>query len=146
MKSVLSKRKLRAQRIFNTYIRLRDCIETSGTPFFAICFTCKKETTDNGDLQASHFNLDSKNGNSTSFDERNVHGCCKRCNRYLNGNLGNYATEIVKKYGQAELERLQSLKLISKKWTINELDQIHDEYKLKLKKLYDHSFVQVMSD
>ena len=136
-KSVLTKRKERAQRVFNEYIRLRDCLETTGTPFSAICFTCNRETDNTkGNLHASHFILDSKSGNLTSFDEHNVHACCKRCNRFLNGNLGNYAINLIKKYGQDELDRLQRLKLISKKWTIDELDQIHDEYKLKLKNIY----------
>lgn len=137
-KSVLTKRKERAQKVFNEWIRLRDCLETTGSPFSAICFTCGKEIDNmKGKLSAGHFILDSKNGNATSFDEHNVHAQCSwYCNRMLHGNLGNYATNLIKKYGQDELDRLQRLKLISKKWTIDELDKIHDEYKLKLKNIY----------
>ena len=136
-KSVLYKRKERAQRIFNEYIRSRDCLETTGSPFSGICFTCGRETDNTkGNLHASHFILDSKNGNATSFDEVNVNSCCKYCNRMLHGNLGNYAINLIKKYGQNELDRLQRLKLTNKKWTIDELDKIYDEYKLKIKNLY----------
>lgn len=136
MKSELKKAKEKAQRIFNEWIRLRDCVETDGTPFAAICCTCNKLTQNNGDLQASHFILDSKNGNSTSFDPVNVNSSCKRCNRFLHGNLGNYAVFIIKKYGQDELDRLQRLKLITKKWTITEFEEIYEEYKNKIKTFF----------
>jgi DNA-directed RNA polymerase subunit N (RpoN/RPB10) len=101
-----------------------------------VCFTCGREVDNlNGELHASHFQLDSANGNSTSFDEVNVQACCRHCNRYLHGNLGNFAINLIKKYGQDEIDRLQSLKLISKKWSLEELKEIHDTYKKKLKML-----------
>lgn len=138
MNSVLTKKKSKAQLVFNEYIRLRDCLETTGSPFAAICFTCGKETTNmDRKLSAGHFILDSKHGNSTSFDEHNVHAQCTWfCNRMKHGNLGEYAVHILKKYGQDELDRLQSLKLVSKKWTIDELEEIIKKYKEKIKNIY----------
>lgn len=137
IKSILQRKKEKAQNIFNTWVRMRDSIETDGTPFAAICCTCGKWTQNNGDLQASHFILDSKNGNSTSFDPVNVNSSCKKCNRFLHGNLGNYALFIINKYGKDELDRLQRLKLINKKWTIDELDEIYKTYKYKIDHFYD---------
>lgn len=136
--SELKKHKLRAQTKFNEYVRLRDCYETTNSSESALCFTCGKSTdNDKGQLHASHFILDSKSGNSTSFYERNVHACCKRCNRYLNGNLVNYAINLVKKYGQEELNNLSKLKLINKKWTISDLDEIYEKYKSKIADLLE---------
>lgn len=134
--SPLVKAKKKAQKIFNEWVRLRDCYNTTNSPWSAICFTCGRDTDNlNGHLHASHFLLDSKNGNSTSFDPVNVNSCCKYCNRMLHGNLGNYAVNIIKVYGQTEMDRLQSLKLISKKWTISELEDIEKLYKEKIKTL-----------
>ena len=117
-KSNLRKAKEKSQKIFNEYIRLRDCLATTGCPFGAVCCTCGKETNAGRDLQAGHYILDSKNGNSTSFEEHNVHAQCKSCNRYHHGRLDEYTLFIIDKYGREELDRLKSLKLISKKWTI----------------------------
>lgn len=135
-KSILKKAKDKAQKVFNEYIRLRDCIETTGCPFGAVCCTCGKQTDNSGDLQAGHYILDSQNGNSTSFDEHNVNSQCKSCNRYHHGMLAEYSLFIVEKYGKEELERLHKMKLITKKWTIDELEDIYKKYKQKVKNFY----------
>lgn len=133
MKSVLVKAKEKAQKLFNEYIRLRDCYETTGSPWSAICSTCGEETDNlDGKLHAGHFIKDSKNGNLTSFDEMNVNAQCKRCNHYLNGNDGEYVLFILKKYGIVELNRLKNSKAKSKKWTLQELEDIYKEYKAKI--------------
>jgi DNA-directed RNA polymerase subunit N (RpoN/RPB10) len=138
MKSILTKRKEKAQKVFNEWVRINSCLKTTNAPFSCICFTCGREVSNSkGELHASHYILDSKNGNATSFDEVNVQACCRYCNRYLHGNLGKFAVNLIKKYGQDEIDRLESLKLKSKKWTIMELDEIHDTYKEKLKHIYD---------
>ncbi len=136
MKSNLQKAKEKAQKIFNEYIRLFDSYETTGSPWSCICCTCGKETDNlNGLLHASHYYLDSKCGNSTSFDRVNVNASCKRCNRFLSGNLGNYVLFILKKYGQGEMDRLIKLHHETKKWTIEELEEISIIYKEKIKSL-----------
>lgn len=137
VKSELVKAKERAQRTFNEWVRLTDSTETTGSPWSCICCTCGKEVPNDGSLHASHYLLDSKNGNSTSFDRVNVNSSCKSCNRYLHGNLGNYALFIIKKYGQEEMDRLQRLKLQTKKWTITELEDIYLDYKNRIKTFYD---------
>ena len=131
-KSKLRKTKEKAQKIFNEYIRLRDCLETTGCPFAAVCCTCGGEVTNSGDLQAGHYILDSPNGNLTSFDEVNVNGQCKSCNRYHHGRLDEYSKFIIEKYGLKEFNRLHNLKLKTKKWTILELEDIIEKYKKKL--------------
>lgn len=138
VKSVLQKKKEKAQKVFNEWIRLRDSEETTGSPWSCICCTCGKEYQNDGHISAGHYILDSKNGNSTSFDEHNVHGQCTHyCNRNMHGNLANYALFIVKKYGQEELERLHNMKLVAKKWTIDELEEIYKDYKHRIKTWYD---------
>lgn len=138
VKSVLVKAKERAQKVFNEWIRLRDSYDTTGSPWSCVCCTCGTEHPNDGHISAGHFILDSKNGNSTSFDEHNVHGQCTHyCNRNMHGNLGRYALFIIKKYGANELEELYRKKLITKKWTIDELENIYLDYKNRIKTFYD---------
>lgn len=136
-KSEIQKKKERAQKVFNEYIRLKMCYETTGSPWSGICVTCKTETNNDGHLVAGHFVKDSKNGNLTSFDEHNVHIQCQKCNRYYSGNDGEHAIYIIDKYGREELDRLKTSKAISKKWTIDELESIYKDYKYKIDHWYD---------
>lgn len=76
------KRSLRdkAWKVFSKFIRERD----------KTCVTCETGNADN----AGHFwhgVLD--------FDEENVNGQCVRCNKWLSGNLSEYAIYLIKKLG-----------------------------------------------
>ena len=43
---------------------------------------------------------------------------------------------MLKRYGQREIDRLKRLKGDNRKFTIDELDEMTESYKLKLKNLY----------
>lgn len=47
---------------------------------------------------------------STRYDPRNTHASCRRCNRYMGGNLQQYALYLRRKYGDGILESLDQEK------------------------------------
>ena len=111
------------QTIFNKYVRLRDmglvCISCQQSP--------KKKNCGHYFSQGGHSNV--------RFDEDNCHLQCEHCNTYLSGNLLNYQIGIQKRIGAQKLLELQERAHVTKKWTINELKEIIETYKSKIKEL-----------
>lgn len=111
-----------AQQVFNKYIRLRD----KGKP----CISC--QTTINGVVHASHF-YSSGGHSNIRYNEDNVHSSCYKCNVMLSGNQNEYRKRLIKKIGVEKLDFLDSIAHIEKKWTIDELKNIIEIYKEKIK-------------
>jgi hypothetical protein len=110
-----------AQMTFNKYIRHRD----KGMS----CISCDKPPKK---ANAGHFY--SQGGHSNvRFHEDNVHLQCEHCNSYLSGNLLNYRIGIEKRIGTARLIVLEVIAHETKKWTVQELNEIIETYKKKLK-------------
>lgn len=110
------------QTVFNKFIRLRDkgnnCI-SCGKP-------CKKEN-------AGHYR--SVGGNpELRFEELNCHLQCEYCNTYLHGNLIEYRKGLIKKIGVELVEWLEGVHEL-KKYTIQELKDLKEYYKDKIKEL-----------
>jgi hypothetical protein len=112
-----------AQTIFNKYIRLRDeglwCISCNLPP--------KKKNAGHYFSSGGHSNV--------RFDEDNVHLQCEACNTFLSGNLLQYQIGIQKKIGAQKLLELQERAHVTKKWTIDELKEIIQTYKTKVRGL-----------
>lgn len=89
--------------VFSQYIRLRDCLLTTGTIWKGKCVTCGKIYRFNY-LQAGHFIPGRKN--SVLFNERCVHAQCFRCNVVLGGNWPLYYRFMQRTYGQETIEEL----------------------------------------
>jgi hypothetical protein len=110
-----------AQMTFNKYIRHRDkgmsCISCGNEP--------KKANAGHFYSQGGHSNV--------RFHEDNVHLQCEHCNSYLSGNLLNYRIGIEKRIGTARLIVLEVIAHETKKWTVQELNEIIETYKRKLK-------------
>lgn len=124
--------KRKAIQVFNEYIRKRDaglpCVSCDFVPHYN-----KKGEYVERQWHASHF----KPANTYSylrFDESNVHKGCSQCNLFLSGNLDQYRIRIVDRIGQEELNRLDKPNEI-KNWTIEELKNIIETYKQKIKML-----------
>jgi len=113
----------KAQRYFNAFIRERD----KGKP----CVSCGKKLGSKFDA-GHYFSSTHKN---TTFDENNVHGQCVRCNRDLHGNLLNYQLGIQERIGASELIRLHEEAHKIRKFSREELKDIIELYKEKLKNL-----------
>jgi hypothetical protein len=110
-----------AQQVFNKYIRLRD----EGN----LCFSCgkipKKGNAGHFYSAGGHFNV--------RFDERNVHLQCEYCNSFLSGNLLPYRENLLVKLGYEEFESLSNDAMKTRKFTREELKEIIEKYKQKIK-------------
>jgi len=115
-----------AQQVFNKYIRLRD----KGNK----CISCGKDIKENEVVHASHYKPAGTCW-ATRFNEDNVHVSCVKCNNFLSGNLSEYRIRLVNKIGLERVEEIERLSVDTKKFTIDELKEIINEYKKKIKEL-----------
>jgi hypothetical protein len=114
-----------AQQVFNKYIRERDKYQP--------CISCGKEI--NGVKHASHY-LSSGGHSNVRFHEDNVWVSCYKCNVMLSGNQIKYRIRLIDKIGVERVEWLESNSSITKKWTKEELKNIIEMYKNKIKELH----------
>lgn len=114
------------QATFNTYIRLND--KKLNNP----CMSCRKPLGTKYD--AGHF-YNANNHWNLRFDERNVHSQCVHCNQHLHGNLLEYRKQLLFYYGESFLSELERDSKVTKKFTINEVKEINEIYKKKIKEL-----------
>ena len=132
----VGKAKDRAWRAFSTYIKLRDAIATTGTITHCKCITCGNVLTisyqaDGAYIQSGHA-IDGRAKNIL-FDECLTNGQCSFCNCVHNGRLPEYASIMIKKYGQLWWdERLKIARLpADKPWRVIDLLEIEETYKQK---------------
>jgi hypothetical protein len=112
-----------AQQTFNKFIRERD----NGQ----LCISCEQKPKK---INAGHY-FSAGGHSNLRFNEDNVHLQCEKCNQFLSGNLLNYQIGIEKRIGGERLLKLHELAHVTKKWTIEELQEINNTYKQKLKEL-----------
>jgi len=122
MKSKNKRLKDKLDKIVSKYIRLRDK---------GICYTCGKED-DPKRQHAGHYVK--RSCMRLRWDERNINCQCPRCNLFLGGNMDEYALHLQKDYGEEILKDLNRQKHLPVKiWKIRELEELLEDYKLKLK-------------
>lgn len=68
------------------------------------------------------------------FDDRNVHGQCKRCNRRLGGNYAEYLARLPARIGQEAFDALMCDQE-PRKYSIDDLKALRALYVAKLKEL-----------
>ena len=119
--------------LFSKYIRLRDCLKTTGCASFGLCVTCSRKF-DFKQLQAGHFI--SRQKTNTLFDDKNVHAQCAGCNNYGGATMIlNYRRAIINMYGDKYDEEIEKRSRVLKKFTIPELLELKIELKKKIKGL-----------
>ncbi len=116
---------------FSQYIRLRDCLKTTGDVNYGKCITCGRLV---GITRADAGHFISRRFNSTLFDEKNVHLQCKQCNAF-GGHPLEYRRQIVKLYGEGYDTQLEDKATEIKKFTPQDLIDLTEYYKNKIKKL-----------
>jgi hypothetical protein len=117
----LPKLRKKAWNVFSKYIRLRDK---------GVCFTCDV-IKDPKEMNAGHFKH-----NRLDFSEKNINCQCVHCNKWLSGNLGEYALRLIKKYGQEEVDKLVlEANTRGNKYSRQELEELIIKYKTKAKEL-----------
>ena len=117
-----------AQIAFNAYIRERD----RNKP----CICCGRPLADSavgGGFDCGHYRSVGS-APHLRFDERNAHGQTKQCNRYGAGRAVDYRIGLIQRIGLEQVESLEADQS-PKKYSIEDLKAIKDEYKRKLKEL-----------
>ena len=114
----------KAQTYFNAYIRARDKHKT--------CVSCDKPLGSKFD--AGHYYSAGGFG-SVRFNELNVHGQCVYCNQHLHANLLNYQIGIEQRIGGEALIELHGQAHQVRKYTREELRDIIEIYKRKIKEI-----------
>ena len=109
------------QIIFNKYIRLRDKGQ--------VCISCQKKPLKEN---AGHY-FNANNHWNVRFNELNVHLQCEHCNTYLSGNLIEYRKGLINKIGEEQLTLLEAESKQTRKFTKDELKEIINTYKNKIK-------------
>ena len=104
-KKIANKEKKVAWDAFSRFIRVRDCLDTTGLAFVGRCITCNRKFHIRA-LQAGHC-LPGRT-NSKLFDERLVHAQCRYFNEYKHGEKTKYEAAMIKRYGQAEFEQMKT--------------------------------------
>ena len=112
-----------AQTVFNTWVRERDY----GEP----CISCQRHHS--GQYHAGHYRT-TKAAPELRFEPLNVHKQCSVCNNHLSGNLIEYRINLIKKIGIESVEWLEG-KHEPKHYSIDDLKELIEEYKLKTKLL-----------
>lgn len=114
---------------FARYIKVRDA-DTNG---YVKCCTCKVQMHWR-ESQAGHF-VCGRN-NTVLFDDRIVHAQCARCNGFGGGEQYKYSLFMMEKgYTREELEELNNLKFATKKFSREELNEMHKTYKEEADKI-----------
>lgn len=119
---------------FSKYIRLRDCLETTGDTDRGICISCGK-MYEFSKLQAGH--LVPGRRNAVLFDEDGVNAQCIRCNKYLSGNTAKYRVALLKKIGAHRVEMCEARAYEMVKYTDFDFKEIGKMYKKKYEDLLE---------
>lgn len=135
-KTTLTSAKKKAWIQCSIYVRTRDALATTGTLDYVYCISCGKRypAFGKGCVQAGHFVPG--RGGAVLFDVRGIHAQCYNCNVNLKGNWVPYEKKLRELYGADVVEELKALKYQTKKWTIEELEELTEEYKQKTQELY----------
>jgi len=131
-KKTVPKLKGEAWQVFSRYIRLRDCLATTGSPKWGECVSCD-ETFEINKLQAGHFIPGRHNANL--FSERGVHAQCAKCNRWHGGEPLKYRRKIIELYGEGADEELEAEARQMRKFTVSDLEKLVKYYEEQIKEL-----------
>lgn len=129
----LSSLKNEAWREFSRFIRLRDCIRTTGDTDFGVCITCGKRVA-YGSSQAGHFIAGRTN--AILFDEDIVHLQCYACNVCNHGEQLEYYYAMKNLgYTDDDIDEMRGKRHEYCKFTAQDYEDIIEHYKEKTAKL-----------
>lgn len=122
----------KAWKYFSLYIRVRDCIKTTGYVDSGICYTCGVRLPIKK-LQAGH--LVAGRTNSILFQEEAVRSQCLGCNFFKAGESGIFAIKLAGEIGIEKVKEFQKQKDDLVKYSEQDYLDIADKYKKKWEKL-----------
>jgi len=112
-----------AQIEFNKFIRTRDVGQS--------CISCGRNT--GCKINAGHY-LSVGSHPQLRYNENNCHLQCEFCNVYKSGAQAAYRPRLIEKIGLQAVEELESDNTVQK-WSIDDLKQIKEKYRQKLRDL-----------
>lgn len=127
MKTLYQRTKDKLDKLFASYIKLRDGVNGNG-----ICVTCN-DIHPLSELDVGHFR--SRNHLSTRWDEKNVGLQCRKCNRFKSGESYLFGVAIDEKYGEGAALELTNKSHESVKYSLDKLKDLCGYYKNKVKEL-----------
>lgn len=123
-------------RIFSTYIRLRDVMPNG----YVRCISCGKIKRFE-DVDCGHFH--SRRHMATRFDEDNCHAECKYCNRFSSDHLIGYERNLIQRIGQQRFDLLNARAHSSCHWLDSELEDKISHYKAEAKILSEEKRIRI---
>ena len=119
-----SHQKKLAERAFNRFIRLRD----QDKP----CISCGKSLV--GDIDAGHYYSVGARS-ELRYHEDNVHGQCRKCNRFLSGNIRGYTEGLINRIGLDRFDALKSVVTMPVKLSASDYGKIKERYLEKCREI-----------
>lgn len=127
--------KQKAWREFSRFIRLRDCIRTTGSDEYGLCITCGKRVPFKSS-QAGHFIAGRTN--AVLFNEDIVHLQCYGCNVCKHGEQLEYYYAMKKLgYTEEQITEFRKLRHKTVKYKESDYKKIAETYSNKYKSLLD---------
>lgn len=114
--------KARLDREFSLYVRLRD---TMPNGYFR-CISCG-QLKPFGQADCGHYI--NRQHMSTRYDEMNCNAQCRKCNRFMEGNMSGYRHGLVAKYGERNVLLLEAKKNQARKYSDFEYSELIKYYK-----------------
>jgi hypothetical protein len=119
----------KADGAFSLFIRTRDSQSYEGKSFR--CISCGRvlpiEQADCGHyVNRQHMSL--------RFSVLNCHAQCRKCNRFMEGNIQDYRKGLIEKIGEAKVLLLEATKHITNKISNFELELLTKHYRAETKK------------
>jgi len=96
--------KSKSWKLMSEHVRVSNIVGEG----FNVCVTCGS-VRHYKEMHAGHF-IHASKGSFVSYDKRNIHPQCVKCNVYLGGNLIEYTLFIQNHYGPETVDELKQLK------------------------------------
>lgn len=118
---------------FSRFIRLRDCLKTTGTITHGLCVSCSRKYPFTK-LQAGHFMPG--RSDTVLLDERGVNAQCYRCNIETQGNWPGYYRAMQRMHGQETIEAMiDEWERNDVHYTADQLSGLELFYKMEVEKI-----------
>jgi rubredoxin len=127
--------KRKAWRAFAEYIKMRDCLSTTGDAEKFKCYTCGK-IFDREYGDASHAIGGRTNG--ILFDEDIVKLCCQSCNRLHGGEYQMFKYRLIQEHGEAWWALKEQAKRATTQYSEFDYEAIARKYRERNKQLARH--------
>lgn len=105
-KKIQNKDKKKAWDEFSRFVRVRDCLRTTGLPFVGVCITCDPPRRFHIKfLQAGHAIAGRRNALLLNPELTNAQ--CRYCNEYKHGEPQKYTKVMIARHGEEWWEKMQ---------------------------------------